>query len=173
MAESRGENDDPRCTTARLKLLIVAVGQRMPGWVDAGFADYARRMPREMRLTLTAIRPEPRESSTAVERLREAEARRIRSAIPAGALKVVLDESGRTCSTKALVERCRAWQMEGRDVAFIVGGPDGLADGIRREANWLWSLSPLTLPHGLVRVVLAEQLYRASSILKNHPYHRE
>lgn len=145
----------------------------MPGWIDAGFADYARRMPRETRLTLIAVRPEPRETSAAVERLREAEARRIRSAIPAGAFKVVLDESGRTCSTKALAGKLQGWQMQGRDVAFVVGGPDGLADGIFSEADWIWSLSPLTLPHGLVRVLLAEQLYRASSILKNHPYHRE
>ena len=145
----------------------------MPGWVDAGFADYARRMPREMRVELSAIRPEPRENSTAVERLKEAEARRIRAAIPEGASKVVLDESGSTCSTKALAGKLQAWQMRGCDVVFVIGGPDGLADGIRREADWLWSLSPLTLPHGLVRVVLAEQLYRAASILKNHPYHRE
>jgi 23S rRNA (pseudouridine1915-N3)-methyltransferase len=156
-----------------LKLLIVAVGQRMPGWIDAGFTDYARRMPRETRLELIAIRPEPRETSAAVERLTEAEARRIRSAVPAGALKVVLDESGRTCSTKALAGKLQGWQMQGRDVAFVIGGADGLSDGIRREADWVWSLSPLTLPHGLVRVVLAEQLYRATSILKNHPYHRE
>jgi 23S rRNA (pseudouridine1915-N3)-methyltransferase len=156
-----------------LKLLIVAVGQRMPAWVDAGFSEYARRMPREMRLELIAIRPEPREVSTVVERLREAEGRRIRLAIPAGAWKVVLDESGRACTTKSLAAQLQSWQMQGRDVAFVIGGPDGLSEDIRREADWLWSLSPLTLPHGLVRVVLAEQLYRASSILKNHPYHRE
>jgi 23S rRNA (pseudouridine1915-N3)-methyltransferase len=156
-----------------LKLLIVAVGQRMPAWVDAGFSEYARRMPREMRLELIAIRPEPREVSSTVERLTEAEARRIRAAIPAGAWKVVLDESGRACTTKGLAEKLQGWQMQGRDVAFAIGGPDGLADGVRAEADWLWSLSPLTLPHGLVRVVVAEQLYRASSILKNHPYHRE
>jgi 23S rRNA (pseudouridine1915-N3)-methyltransferase len=85
----------------------------------------------------------------------------------------VLDESGRACTTKGLAEQLQSWQMQGRDVTFVIGGPDGLAEDIRREADWLWSLSPLTLPHGLVRVVLAEQLYRASSILKNHPYHRE
>jgi 23S rRNA (pseudouridine1915-N3)-methyltransferase len=145
----------------------------MPAWVDAGFTEYARRMPRETRVELIAVRPEPREGSAPLERLTESEARRIRSAIPAGARKVVLDEGGRACSTKTLAEQLQAWQMEGRDVAFVIGGPDGLAAGIRREADWLWSLSPLTLPHGLVRVILAEQLYRASSILKNHPYHRE
>lgn len=145
----------------------------MPGWVDAGFEAYARRMPREARLELVEVKAEPRERGPTVERLTQAEARRIRSAFPPGAFKVVLDERGRASTTRELAERLQGWQMGGRDVAFIIGGPDGLAEGIRSEADWLWSLSPLTLPHALVRVVVAEQLYRASSILKNHPYHRE
>ena len=145
----------------------------MPGWVDAGFEAYAKRMPREARLELVEVKAEPREGAPAVERLTQAEARRIRSAFPSDAFKVALDERGRACTTRELAERLQGWQMGGRDVAFIIGGPDGLAEGIRSEADWLWSLSSLTLPHALVRVVVAEQLYRASSILKNHPYHRE
>ena len=145
----------------------------MPAWVDAAFDEYAKRMPREMPVRLVEIKPEPRVEVTSVERLREAEGRRIQMASPPASFKVVLDERGRTCATRELAQRLEAWQMDGRDVAFVIGGPDGLSPAVRREADWLWSLTPLTLPHGLVRVVLAEQLYRACAILKNHPYHRE
>lgn len=158
-----------------MKLLIVAVGHRMPAWVDAGFEEYAKRMPREATVKLVEVKAEPRaEQETGnIERITEAEGRRIAAAVPKGAVKVVLDEHGRTCTTRELAARLAGWQMEGRDVAFLIGGADGLADSVKRDADVMWSLSPLTLPHGLVRVVLAEQLYRASTILKNHPYHRE
>jgi 23S rRNA (pseudouridine1915-N3)-methyltransferase len=156
-----------------LKLVMVAVGQRMPAWIEAGFGEYAKRMPRETAVELVQIRPEPRTSGAPVERLVAAEAKRVRGALPQGSFRVVLDERGQVCTTKALARRLEAWQMAGRDVAFVIGGPDGLEEGLRREADWLWSLTPLTLPHGLVRVLVAEQLYRASSILKNHPYHRD
>jgi 23S rRNA (pseudouridine1915-N3)-methyltransferase len=158
-----------------LKLVVLAVGQRMPAWVDAGFEEYARRMPRESPLKLIEIRAEPRAEHEAgnAERAVEAEARRIDSAVPKGALRVVLDERGRTCTTRELAQRMAAWQMEGRDVAFIIGGADGLSPAIKRDAHVMWSLTPLTLPHGLARIVVAEQLYRAHTILKNHPYHRE
>jgi 23S rRNA (pseudouridine1915-N3)-methyltransferase len=158
-----------------LKLLVVAVGSRMPAWIDAGFEEYARRMPREAQISLIEVKPEPRGENDAggVERLVEAEAKRITQAIPKGALKVVLDERGRMCTTRELAQRMASWQMEGRDVAFVIGGADGLAPQVKSAAELLWSLSPLTLPHALVRVVLAEQLYRAHTILKNHPYHRE
>jgi 23S rRNA (pseudouridine1915-N3)-methyltransferase len=156
-----------------LKLVVIAVGQRMPAWVDAGFQEYVRRMPREAPVRLVEVKPEPRGEATPVERLTEAEARRIRSALPAGCLRVVLDERGRGSTTRELSRRLESWQMDGRDVAFVIGGPDGLAPVLVREAEWLWSLSPLTLPHGLVRVIVAEQLYRAWSVTQNHPYHRE
>lgn len=145
----------------------------MPAWVDAGFSEYARRMPKEAPLKLVEVRPEPRGDNTPVEKLTAAEGRRIRAGWPAGCVKVVLDERGRACTTRELARRLEGWQMEGRDVAFVVGGADGLEKTMRDEADWLWSLSALTLPHALVRVVVAEQLYRACSILKNHPYHRE
>jgi 23S rRNA (pseudouridine1915-N3)-methyltransferase len=160
----------------KMKILVVAVGQRMPAWVDAGFEEYARRMPREAQITLVEIRPEPRGSAAdarAVERHTRAEAHRIRAALPRNCYKVALDERGSAATTRELGDRLAGWQMGGCDVAFIIGGPDGLYGEIKREADWLWSLSPLTLPHGLVRVVLAEQLYRALSILRNHPYHRD
>jgi 23S rRNA (pseudouridine1915-N3)-methyltransferase len=145
----------------------------MPAWIAAGFEEYARRMPRTSPLRLAEIKPEPRGTASPVSRLTEAEAKRIRAALPADCLQVVLDERGRACTTRHLAERLEQWQTESREVAFIIGGADGLTADLRDGAHWLWSLSPLTLPHGLVRVIVAEQLYRALSILGNHPYHRD
>ena len=145
----------------------------MPAWVDAGFEEYAKRMPREAAIALSQVKAEPRAEETSTERIMEAEAKRIAAAVPKGAIKVVLDERGKMMTTRELATRIEGWQMEGRDVAFVIGGADGLAPAIKRDADVMWSLSALTLPHGLVRVVLAEQLYRAFSLLRNHPYHRE
>ena len=149
------------------------MGQRVPAWVEAGFNEYARRMPRTLPVRLVEIKPEPRTESTPVERVIEAESRRITAALSSDWFKVVLDERGRACTTRELAQRLAQWQMEGRDVGFVIGGAEGLSAGLRADADWVWSLSPLTLPHALVRVIVAEQLYRASSILCNHPYHRE
>jgi len=157
-----------------MKLHVVAVGHRMPEWVKSGFEEYARRMPREARLVLTEIKPEVRGGGAQdAERVRRAEHKRIVAALPAGCFKVVLDEHGRSFPTRKLADTMARWQQQGRDIAFVIGGADGTASALREAADLLWSLSPLTLPHALVRVVLAEQLYRAVSILKNHPYHRE
>jgi 23S rRNA (pseudouridine1915-N3)-methyltransferase len=158
-----------------MKFHVVAVGHRMPAWIGAGFEEYARRMPRDARLALTEIKPENRGSGAApaVGRILQAEHKRILGALPAGCYKVVLDESGKAFSTRQLAANIARWRETGRDIAFIIGGADGTAAALKREADMLWSLSPLTLPHALVRVVLAEQLYRAMSILNNHPYHRE
>lgn len=149
----------------------MAVGRRMPAWVDAGFSEYAERMPREARIELIALKPAPRGGP--LKRALEEEARCIAAAVPARCVKVALDERGSAFGTMELAQRVARWREGGRDVAFIIGGADGLTDGIRRSADLVWSLSPLTLPHGLARVVLAEQLYRAASILHGHPYHRE
>jgi len=154
-----------------VKFIVVAVGHRMPAWVDSGFAEYAGRMPREARIELAALKPAPRGGP--VKRVLDAEGERISSALPADCVKVVLDERGTLVRTVDLARRIARWREMGRDVAFIVGGADGLADSVKKSADFVWSLSPLTLPHGLARVVLAEQLYRAHSILHNHPYHRE
>lgn len=148
----------------------------MPEWINAGFEDYARRMPREMPLALAELKPEPRgdkPGAGAVERILEQEARRIEEALPKTARRVVLDETGKAVSTRQLADCIARWREDGRDVAFVIGGADGTAARLKQGADWLWSLSPLTLPHGLVRVVLAEQLYRAASIIGNHPYHRD
>jgi 23S rRNA (pseudouridine1915-N3)-methyltransferase len=156
---------------ARVKLYVVAVGHRMPAWVDAGFAEYAGRMPREARVELKAIKPAPR--GGAVKRAIEDEGARLLAALPRGCLKVVLDEDGVLLDTAELAQHFGRWRQSGQDVAFIVGGADGLSAAVKSAAAFTWSLSPLTLPHGLARVLLAEQLYRALSILHNHPYHRE
>jgi 23S rRNA (pseudouridine1915-N3)-methyltransferase len=154
-----------------VRFLVVAIGHRMPAWVDSGFAEYAGRMPREARVELAALKAAPRGGP--VKRILDAEGERILSALPADCVKVVLDERGSLVRTMELARRIARWRETGRDVAFIVGGADGLAESVKGSADFVWSLSPLTLPHGLARVVLAEQLYRAHSILHNHPYHRE
>lgn len=147
----------------------------MPQWINAGFDDYARRMPREMPLVLAELKPEARNdkpSTGDITRIVEQEAQRIEAALPKSGLTVVLDETGKTVTTRQLADKITRWRDDGRDVSFVIGGADGTAARLKQNADWLWSLSPLTLPHGLVRVVLAEQLYRAVSILGNHPYHR-
>jgi len=159
-----------------MRLLVLAVGHKMPAWVSAGFDDYARRMPREMPIHLVEIKPEPRgsgaPSSGQTERLLKAEGGRLRAAIPAGAICVALDERGEAVSTQGLAKRLEGWRLQGSDVAFLIGGADGLDPDLRRSARLMLSLSAMTLPHQLVRVILAEQLYRAASLLQNHPYHR-
>ena len=157
-----------------MKYALVAVGHRMPAWIASGFDEYARRMPRESPLRLIEVKPEARGDAApgAVRRLLEAESRRIRAALPPQSLCVVLDEHGTQFSTRELADRMAAWRMAGRDLAFVVGGADGLDPQVTHDADMLWSLSRLTLPHGLVRVLVAEQLYRAASILQGHPYHR-
>jgi 23S rRNA (pseudouridine1915-N3)-methyltransferase len=157
-----------------VKLAILAVGHRMPSWVTAAYDEYAKRMPREMPLQLKELKPAQRSNATGdTPRWLKTEAEHIEAAVPQGAMRVVLDEHGRSFPTRTLADHLKRWRNDGRDIAFIIGGADGLDDTIKSGADLLWSLSPLTLPHGLVRVVLAEQLYRAASLLAGHPYHRE
>ena len=156
-----------------MKLLAVAVGTRLPAWADAAFAEFARRMPRELPLELKEIKAEPRSSGKPAEALLAAEAGRIGAALPARSRRVALDERGADLTTQQLAARLRQWMETGDDVAFVIGGPDGLAPDLKSAADETLRLSSLTLPHALARVVLAEALYRAASVLKNHPYHRE
>jgi 23S rRNA (pseudouridine1915-N3)-methyltransferase len=155
-----------------MKLLLVAVGQRPPAWADAAYADFAKRFPPELRLELKAVKAEPRSGKTAAQ-LMAAEAIRIEAALPRGVRRVVLDEHGERRTTAQLAARLQAWMGDGRDVALIVGGPDGLAGALKASADETVRLSDLTLPHAFVRVLLAEALYRAWTVLANHPYHRE
>lgn len=155
-----------------MKFVVLAVGSRMPAWIDAGFQEYARRMPQGARVELREIRPEKR-TGTSRGRLMEVEAERIAAALPEGCEIVVLDERGKALTTAELAAQIARWQESGRDVAWIIGGADGLHPDLKRRANRMISLSAFTLPHGLARVLLAEQLYRAVSLLAGHPYHRE
>lgn len=154
-----------------MKFRLVAVGQRQPAWADAAYREFAKRFPPELKLELEACKAEPRNGRSAAQ-LMAAEAERIESALPKGVRRVVLDERGLGVNTQQLAQRLRAWQADGRDTAFIIGGPDGLAPGIKASADETLRLSDLTLPHALARVVLAEALYRAWSVTANHPYHR-
>jgi 23S rRNA (pseudouridine1915-N3)-methyltransferase len=155
-----------------VKLVVVAVGQRVPDWASTAWDDYAKRFPPELRLELKAVKTEPRGSRT-LEQLLAAERERIEAAIPRGARIVALDERGTTVTTVALAAKLKAWQLDAADVALVIGGPDGLEPAFRQAAHERLRLSDLTLPHAMVRVLLAEQLYRAWSINANHPYHRE
>jgi 23S rRNA (pseudouridine1915-N3)-methyltransferase len=156
-----------------MKLLLAAVGTRMPAWTGAGFAEFARRMPRELPLALLEIKAEPRSSGKPVAAMLAAEAQRIEAALPARCRRVILDERGADLTTRQLAERLQAWMAGGEDVAFIVGGPDGLDPALKASAHEALRLSSLTLPHAMVRPLLAEALYRAWTLLRNHPYHRE
>ena len=156
-----------------MKLLIVAVGHKMPAWVNEGYTEYAKRMPREARIELVEIKPEKRAGGKTREQVHEAERQRIVAALPANCELLALDERGQEWSTLELAEALKGWMQGGRDVAFVIGGADGLHPELKRRAGRLWSLTRLTLPHGLVRVVLAEQLYRAATVIQSHPYHRE
>ncbi len=156
-----------------MKLLIVSVGHKMPDWITAGFNEYSKRMPREAQMVLTEIRPEPRSSGKTTAQIIEAEARRILAVLPQHCRRIVLDERGAQATTKELAAQMQEWMHEGRDIAFIIGGADGLHDSVKQAAQQLLALSALTLPHALARVLLAEQLYRAYSLMHNHPYHRE
>ena len=144
----------------------------MPAWVDAGWDEYARRMPAEFAVELVALKPEPRDRGKSAAQILAAEALRIATACRSAAV-VALDERGERWTTRTLADKLARWRIEARDVAFVIGSADGLAESVKRDASAAFSLSALTLPHGLVRIILAEQLYRAVSLLSGHPYHRE
>lgn len=155
-----------------MRLVIVAVGQRVPDWAQTAWDDYAKRFPYELKVELKTVKTEPRGSKT-VENLYAAERARIEAVIPKGCRIVALDERGTTLTTVALANKLKHWQLESDDVALVIGGPDGLDPTFKQAAHERIRLSDLTLPHAMVRVLLIEQLYRAWSINANHPYHRE
>jgi len=155
-----------------MKLGILAVGHKLPDWVAQGCAEYIKRMPRELPLVVTEIKPEPRGSKTR-EQLLAAEKTRLQAALQGFSRIVVLDERGADLSTLKLAQRLKDWMREGGDTAFIIGGADGIDESLKQQANEMIRLSSLTLPHAMARLVLCEQLYRALSVVRNHPYHRE
>ena len=146
-----------------MRITILAVGHKMPAWIQDGFHEYARRMPPELRIELIELKPQGK----------EAEGKRLIESVPAGATLVALDEKGKAMGTQQLSKLLAGWMQDGTQPAFAIGGADGLAQAVKDRARMTLSLSALTLPHALARVVLAEQLYRAWTILAGHPYHRE
>ncbi len=151
---------------------LIAIGNRMPRWVTEGYQEYAKRLPPECALRLVEIAPAPRGKNPDVPRVLRDECVRMLSTVPHGSRAVALDVRGQGWSTEQLAVQLAGWLRDGRDVSLLVGGPEGLAPECVARAELRWSLSPLTLPHPLVRVVVAEQLYRAWSIISRHPYHR-
>jgi 23S rRNA (pseudouridine1915-N3)-methyltransferase len=156
-----------------VRIRVIAVGTKMPAWVDTAASDYSARLPAEIALEWREIRAEPRSATGSPTVWMQREAERIRGAIMPGAWRVLLDERGRDLNTHQFAQRVGAWRERSAPIALVIGGPDGVDPSLREEANELVRLSSLTLPHPLVRVVLAEQLFRAWSILTGHPYHRD
>lgn len=156
-----------------MNITILAVGHKMPQWVEQAVAEYAKRFTRDIQFHLQEIKPEKRSAGIHAERGMAAEETRILAAIPPQSFLVVLDEHGQAVTSMALSACLQKWQQQGRHVCFVVGGADGLTAALKARADLLLRLSSLTLPHGMVRVLLTEQLYRAQAILHGHPYHRE
>lgn len=156
-----------------MQLRVIAVGQRQPGWVRDAVDEFARRFPPECRLAVLEVKAEPRSGGRTAAQMKAAEAQRLRAALPKGSHVVALDERGTRRSTAELADRLRTWRSAGQDVALLIGGPDGLDDALKAEADESLRLSDLTLPHALARVLLVEALYRAHTLLAGHPYHRE
>jgi 23S rRNA (pseudouridine1915-N3)-methyltransferase len=155
-----------------MRLTVLAIGTRMPTWVQAGYEEYAKRMPRECALVMRELPLATRGKNTDIPRAMTKEADALLGAIPASDRVITLDVQGRPQSTAMIASALEKWQQDGSNTSFLVGGPDGLAPECLSRAHESWSLSGLTLPHPIVRIVLAEQLYRAWSLLNNHPYHR-
>ena len=155
-----------------MQLVIAAVGHKMPAWIETGFGEYAKRMPPECRIQLKEIKPVERSGGRTAETVMAQERAKIEAAISKGSRIVALDERGKDLTSAQLAQLLVQWQQDGRDVTFVIGGADGLDAGFKASADMLLRISSLTLPHGMVRVMLAEQLYRAWSITQNHPYHR-
>ncbi|NOU45146.1 MAG: 23S rRNA (pseudouridine(1915)-N(3))-methyltransferase RlmH [Methyloglobulus sp.] len=155
-----------------MQIHLISVGNRMPSWVKAGYDEYAKRLPRECELLLKEIAPGVRNKNCDIAKLIKEEGVRMNAAIPVGIHVVALEVAGKSWTTPELADALKRWLESGKNIALVVGGPEGLADSVKSRAGELWSLSALTFPHPLVRIIVAEQLYRAWSILHNHPYHR-
>lgn len=155
-----------------MKIYLIAVGNKMPKFVEEGYKEYAKRFPKDCSLELIEIPAQKRGKNADIARITEQEGNQMIAAIPKGALVVTLDIPGKMYNTEQLAEELNSWKNSGRDVALLVGGPEGLSPACKSLAEKSWSLSPLTLPHPIVRIILAEALYRAWSVTANHPYHR-
>ncbi len=156
-----------------MELQIIAIGKRLPEWIDSGFATYAKRMQHECTLKLREIASIKRTKTTSIEKIKQQETEQLQNSISPNSIVIALDEIGTQWSTRQLAEQLDKWRNDSKNVNFLIGGPDGLDKTCLSKANSVWSLSKLTLPHPIVRIILAEQLYRAWSLLNNHPYHRD
>ncbi|WP_371377067.1 23S rRNA (pseudouridine(1915)-N(3))-methyltransferase RlmH [Thalassotalea aquiviva] len=156
-----------------MRLTLIAVGNKMPSWIAKGFEEYSRRFPRDLTFDLIEITPGKRGKNADIARILEKEGEQTLAAVPKGNRIVTLEVEGKPWTTPQLAVQLEKWQMDGRDVSLLVGGPEGLAPACIKASEQKWSLSPLTLPHPMVRIMVAESLYRAWSINNNHPYHRE
>lgn len=152
---------------------FITVGQKMPKWVQEGYAEFAKRLPKACSIKLVELPMAQRGKTGSVDKYKAEEAKKILAAVPKGALLVVLDEHGQQVTTKGLADKLEDWLGSGQDVALVVGGPDGLQQDLIQQAQWKWGLSKLTMPHPMVRILVVEQIYRAWSVINNHPYHRE
>ena len=155
-----------------MRVRLLTVSQRQPSWVISACAEYEKRMPRAWQFEVLEIKPEARTSGVTRQKVQAAESIRIKNAVPKGALVVALDERGESWTTERFAEKIEGWQQIGRDLAFVIGGADGLDPQFRRQADQCLSLSKMVMPHGLVRVVMVEQLYRAAKVIDGHPYHK-
>ncbi len=155
-----------------MRVRLLAVGNKMPEWVEQGFQTYTRRFPPSYPFELLEISPEKRTPSSNIPRIIENESEKLMKALKPGHVMIALDVKGESWSTEKLAEKLKQFQTEGKNIDLLIGGPDGLSETCLKKANIKWSLSPLTFPHALVRVLVVEQLYRAISILQGHPYHR-
>ncbi len=155
-----------------MRIRLLTISERQPAWVNDGFAEYVKRLPKHLAPVLTELPLAKRGKGGDVAKFKSDEGGRLLAAAGRDVQLIVLDERGAAWTSVQLSEQMRRWTLDGRDVALVVGGPDGHAPEVLERASARWSLSPLTLPHGLVRVVIAEQLYRAHAILEGHPYHR-
>ena len=156
-----------------MRITILCVGHKMPAWIRDGYHEYAKRLPPEIQLEVADLKPEERSSGKTAARAVELEGERMLAALPQGATLLALDERGKAVTTQGLSVMLSGWMRDGTHPVLAIGGADGLSEAVKARADKLISLSALTLPHALVRVLVAEQLYRAWSILANHPYHRD
>jgi len=155
-----------------LRIRIIAIGTKMPEWVETGYMEYAKRMPRELTVEMVELPLATRSKNTDIQKAMEKEGEAMMASIGKNEQVIALDVKGKAWSTEQLAENLSAWKMSGDNFCLLIGGPDGLSPAVLQMASIKWSLSPLTLPHPLVRILLIEQLYRACSILQNHPYHK-
>jgi 23S rRNA (pseudouridine1915-N3)-methyltransferase len=155
-----------------MRITIIAVGTKQPSWVEEAVKDYLARFPSDWKVELKAVKAEDRTTGKPIAKVMELEAERIRAALPKDAFLIILDERGKDLTSVQMAQKIAAWGAEGLSLAFVIGGADGIDPGLKTEARFMLRLSSLTMPHGLVRVLIAEQLYRAWSLLNHHPYHR-